>query len=173
MGTEGMECLVRALIVAEPMTEEEEGGYKNLVIDMAGARESGDPAVLVRKQGLDLATKIIEQRQAEAKERGPGGFMSGVKAPGKKKMPMVVEKDPEGVASISECGDYNNMDPSRELYILKVGRSSFDRCVLRAILNRSLSGFKTGDLRFDPTSKNKQFVKVMEGITWPPYFEPG
>ena len=50
-------------------------------------------------------------------------------------------------------------------YILNLSRSSFDRCVLRALLNRPLSGFKTALLHFDETSPCRDFSKALKGYS--------
>lgn len=87
-------------------------------MDFSGAKDTADPSVLLRRSQLDKASKIMEQRLIEKKRATlPKKEQKRLGGPTTEQALALLEArlTVQGVTSISECGDYNNMDPSREL----------------------------------------------------------
>eukprot|EP00392_Amoebophrya_sp_AT5.2_P002372 g2377.t1 len=69
-----------------------------------------------------------------------------------------------GVTCVSESPNYNNSDPSRSSYSLHLTRSSYDRCLLRALLYREASGYKIGAVKFLPGGNCRDFAQVFSNF---------
>ncbi|CAD7932429.1 unnamed protein product [Amoebophrya sp. A25] len=70
-----------------------------------------------------------------------------------------------GFTCISESPSYNNLDPSRSTYTLHLTRSSYDRCLLRALLYRDCSAYKMGKIKFLPGGNCKDFNNVFSNFS--------
>ncbi|CAD7957077.1 unnamed protein product [Amoebophrya sp. A120] len=147
MGVEGIQSMNRALCYAEPN-----------IYDPKTAK-SYKPTVL-KDIAIDYTNLRMTPRVAtEGVERSTF------------RLPLDSLRN-TGFTCISEAPSYNNSDPSRSQYTLHLTRSSYDRCLLRALLFREASGYKQGQVTFLPGGNCREFGQIFSNFGSLPAVKP-
>lgn len=122
IGVEGVECLNRLMVLCEPDVEEEEGIYFDFKASYRNLRDTPPDREGGEEEDLDSG--------------------STPQPPGVGKVTEL------GLDCLSMTGSYSQTNPRGGENVLFLERSSYDRCYFRALLNRSLSGYKQSSMKF-------------------------